>query len=75
MVARQGLTIDVADPVQPGETRTVRITARDALWASEGLAGLIQDADSRLGGLLFLFDAAGNRHVASISSAVIPKFD
>jgi methane/ammonia monooxygenase subunit B len=75
MVARQGLTIDAADPVQPGETRTVRITARDALWASAGLAGLIRDADSRLGGLLFLFDAAGNRHVASISSAVIPKFD
>ena len=75
MVARQGLTIDSADPIQPGETRIVRVTATDTMWAGERLQGLIRDADSRLGGLLFLFDAAGNRHVASISSAVIPKFD
>jgi len=74
-VARQGLTVDSADPIQPGETRIVRVTATDTMWANERLEGLIRDADSRLGGLLFLFDAAGNRHVASISSAVIPKFD
>ena len=74
-VARQGLTIDSAGPVQPGETRIVRVTATDTMWAVERLEGLIRDADSRLGGLMFLFDAAGNRHVASISSAVIPKFD
>jgi methane/ammonia monooxygenase subunit B len=74
-VARQGLTIDSADQIQPGETRVVRVTATDTMWAGERLQGFIRDADSRLGGLLFLFDAAGNRHVASISSAVIPKFD
>jgi methane/ammonia monooxygenase subunit B len=75
MVAAQGLTTDSADPIQPGETRIVRVTATDTMWAGERLEGLIRDADSRLGGLLFLFDAAGNRQVASISSAVIPKFD
>jgi hypothetical protein len=26
-------------------------------------------------GLLFLYDATGKRHIASISIAVIPKFD
>jgi methane/ammonia monooxygenase subunit B len=75
MVARQGLTIDSADSIQPGETRVVRVTATDTMWAGERLQGFIRDADSRLGGLLFLFDTAGHRHVASISSAVIPKFD
>jgi methane/ammonia monooxygenase subunit B len=75
MVARQGLTVDSADSIKPGETRVVRVTATDTMWAGERLQGFIRDADSRLGGLLFLFDAAGHRHVASISSAVIPKFD
>lgn len=75
MVAPQGLSLDSADPIQPGETRTVRVTAADVLWQRERLDGLIRDADSRLGGLLFLYDANGKRHIASISTAVIPKFD
>jgi methane/ammonia monooxygenase subunit B len=75
VVAPQGLNLDSADPIQPGETRTVRVTALDALWATQRLDGLIRDPDSRLGGLLFLYDATGKRHIASISTAVIPKFD
>ncbi|MGH6811094.1 MAG: bacterial ammonia monooxygenase, subunit AmoB [Methylocella sp.] len=75
LVAQQGLSIDSADPIKAGENRTVRITATDALWATQRLDGLIRDADSRLGGLLFLIDATGKRHIASISTAVIPKFD
>jgi methane/ammonia monooxygenase subunit B len=38
------------------------------------LDGLIRDADSRLGGLLFLYDANGQRHIASVSTAIIPTF-
>jgi methane/ammonia monooxygenase subunit B len=75
VVAPQGLRLDSADPIQPGETRTVRVTALDALWATQRLDGLIRDPDSRLGGLLFLYDATGKRHIASISTAVIPKFE
>jgi methane/ammonia monooxygenase subunit B len=75
LVAPQGLSIDSADPIKAGESRTLRLTGTDALWATQRLDGLIRDTDSRLGGLLFLIDATGNRHIASISTAVIPKFD
>ena len=75
VVAPQGLSLDSDDPIRAGETRTVCVTALDALWATQRLDGLIRDADSRMGGLLFLYDTNGKRHIASISTAVIPKFD
>jgi methane/ammonia monooxygenase subunit B len=75
VVAPQGLSLDSDDPIRAGETRIVRVTALDALWATQRLDGLIRDADSRMGGLLFLYDTNGKRHIASISTAVIPKFD
>src|ERR1700732_2127545 len=75
VVAPQGLSLDSADPIRVGETRTVRVTALDALWATQRLDGLIRDADSRMGGLLFLYDTNGKRHIASISTAVIPMFN
>ncbi|MGJ0484346.1 MAG: methane monooxygenase/ammonia monooxygenase subunit B [Methylomicrobium sp.] len=35
----------------------------------------MRDADSRIGGLLFLYDELlGQRYISSISAAVIPKF-
>lgn len=75
MVAAKGLGVDEDRPIQPGETRAVRIAATDALWETEKLEGLFRDADSRLGGLLFLYDASGKRYISSVSTAVIPKFD
>lgn len=75
LTAPDGLRVDDTTPIQPGETRTVRITATDANWETERLDGLIRDADSRLGGLLFFYDADGKRTIASISTAVIPRFD
>ncbi len=74
-VAQEGLKVDSGEPIQPGETRTVRLAAADGLWETEKLEGLFRDADSRLGALLFFYSATGERHIASISSAVIPKFD
>lgn len=75
LAVRDGLALDSAEPIAPGETRTIRITAADSLWQRERLDGLIRDADTRMGGLLFLFDNAGKRYASSITSAVIPKFD
>jgi len=76
MTATEGLLIDKPEPIQPGEQRTVTITTQDALWESEKLNGLIRDADSRVGGLLFLYDKhLGKRFISSISAAVIPKFN
>ena len=63
-------------PIQPGEERTMTIIAKDALWESERLDGLIRDSDSRIGGLLFFYDGlVGERFISSITAAVIPKFN
>jgi len=76
MTAPEGLILDNPAPIQPGEQRTLTITTKDALWESEKLNGLIRDADSRVGGLLFLYDDhLGKRFISSISAAVIPKFN
>ena len=74
-VAADGLSLDNPAPIQPGEQRTVTMTASDGLWESERLDGLINDADSRIGGLLFFFDNEGGRYISSITAAVIPKFN
>lgn len=76
MIAPDGLTLDDAAPIQPGEERTMTIIAKDALWESERLDGLIRDSDSRIGGLLFFYDGLiGERFISSITAAVIPKFN
>ncbi|WP_232422356.1 bacterial ammonia monooxygenase, subunit AmoB [Methylosarcina fibrata] len=69
------LKLDDNTPIRPGEARTVTVTAQDALWETEKLDGLINDADSRVGGLLFLYASeGGERFISSVSAAVIPKF-
>ncbi len=75
VVAPQGLSLDSAAPIQPGETREVRVTATDSLWQRERLDGVIRDADSRLGGLLFFYGASGERYIASVSTAIIPTYN
>jgi methane/ammonia monooxygenase subunit B len=76
MIAPDGLTLSDATPIQPGEERTMTIIAKDALWESERLDGLIRDSDSRIGGLLFFYDGlVGERFISSITAAVIPKFN
>ena len=75
LTAVTGLQTDLSSPLEPHQTKEVHITASDAGWETERLDGLIRDADSRLGGLLFFFDEEGQRSIASISAAVIPRFD
>ena len=69
------MSLDNDHPSQPGEQRTVLMTAGDALWESERLDGLINDADSRIGGLVFFLTREGERYISSITAAVIPKFN
>lgn len=76
MIAPEGLSVDNPAPIEPGEERTMTIIAKDALWESEKLDGLIRDSDSRIGGLLVFYDdSIGERFISSITAPVIPKFN
>ncbi|MFZ2171847.1 MAG: bacterial ammonia monooxygenase, subunit AmoB [Methylococcaceae bacterium] len=74
-VVQEGLSLDNPAPIKPGEERQLTLAAKDAAWESERLDGLINDADSRIGGLVFFFDSDGERYISSVTSAVIPKFN
>ena len=74
LVAKQGLRIADNTPIQPGATKTLSIEVQDAAWETEKLNGLIRDSDSRMGGLMFLYGADGNRFIVSLSAPVIPQF-
>ncbi len=69
-----GLTMDDDRAIQPGETREVKMEAKDALWEVQRLMALLGDPESRFGGLLMTWDDQGNRYINSIAGAVIPVF-
>ncbi|NOT10712.1 MAG: methane monooxygenase/ammonia monooxygenase subunit B [Methylococcaceae bacterium] len=75
VLAVEGLSLSTIEAIKPGEEKTMTITAEDAFWETEKLDGLTRDADSRVGGLLFLADDTGKRYISSISAAIIPKFN
>ena len=74
LLAEDGLSVSDNSPVAPGETRTVEVQASDAAWEVYRLADIIYDPDSRFAGLLFFFDAAGNRSITQIDAPLIPSF-
>jgi len=74
LLAEDGLEVSDNSPIAPGETRTVEVQASDAAWEVYRLADIIYDPDSRFAGLLFFFDAAGNRQVTQIDAPLIPSF-
>ena len=74
LLAEEGLTVDNNAPLAPGETRTINVTASDAAWEVYRLADLIYDPDSRFAGLLFFFDAEGNRQMVMVDAPLIPSF-
>lgn len=69
-----GLSFDNETPIQPGETREVKMEAKDALWEVQRLMALLGDPESRFGGLLMTWNDAGDRNINSIAGAVIPVF-
>ena len=69
-----GLTVDSDKAIEPGETREVKMEAKDALWEVQRLMALLGDPESRFGGLLMTWDEGGTRYINSIAGAVIPVF-
>jgi len=74
LVPNAGLAVRDNSPIAPGETRRVHLEATDAAWEAERLTSLINDPDNRYGGLIFLFDDSGARHIASVSGPIVPVF-
>jgi methane/ammonia monooxygenase subunit B len=74
LLAEEGLTVSDNSPLAPGQSRTVQVTASDAAWEVYRLADLIYDPDSRFAGLLFFFDAEGNRQMVMVDAPLIPSF-
>jgi methane/ammonia monooxygenase subunit B len=74
LVARNGLTISDDSEIRPGESKTIRIEATDAAWEIERLTSFLTDVDSKIGGLLFLFDRDGKRYIAEVGGPILPVF-
>jgi methane/ammonia monooxygenase subunit B len=74
MLAAEGLVLDDNQAIAPGETKKLKLTMTDVIWETQRLADLVNDPDSRFGGLLMFFDAENNRQIVSISGPVIPIF-
>lgn len=74
LLAEDGLEVSDNSPIAAGETRTVEVTASDAAWEVYRLSDIIYDPDSRFAGLLFFFDAQGNRQISQIDAPLIPSF-
>jgi methane/ammonia monooxygenase subunit B len=74
LLAEDGLNVSDNSPIAPGETRTVEVVASDAAWEVYRLSDIIYDPDSRFAGLLFFFDAAGNRQITQVDAPLIPSF-
>jgi len=73
-IAPEGLDVSDNSPIQPGETRVMTITASDVAWERERLIGLVEGPDNSYGGLLFFFDANGDRFLTSIGGPILPRF-
>ncbi len=69
-----GLSTANTTPIEPGETREVKMEAKDALWEVQRLMALMGDPESRFGGLLMTWTDAGDRNINSIAGPVIPVF-
>lgn len=74
LIARTGLVISDDSELKPGETKALRIDATDAAWEIERLTSFLTDVDSKIGGLLYFFDAEGNRHIAEVGGPILPVF-
>ncbi len=59
---------------QPGQMRTLKVSATDAAWETERLTSFLNDPDSRFGAMLFFFEPDGTRRIATVGGPIIPTF-
>lgn len=74
LLANKGLVIDKPSPIQPGESRRIKIEATDVAWETERLSSLLNDPDSSYGALLFFYDDEGNRYTSEVYGQILPTF-
>jgi methane/ammonia monooxygenase subunit B len=73
ILAEEGLQVEDNNAIQPGETRTIKVTATDAAWENERMSDLIYDPDSRFGGMVHFY-GGGKKHSISVGAPIIPVF-
>ncbi|MFT4580930.1 MAG: methane/ammonia monooxygenase subunit B [Gammaproteobacteria bacterium] len=74
LIAPDGLRVE-GGAVPPGETRTLKVFAEDALWETQRLTQMINDPDSIIAGLLFFRGSDGGREVVEIGGSMLPVFN
>jgi methane/ammonia monooxygenase subunit B len=67
------LVLDPAGPVNPGETKLLKLTMRDPIWERQRLVDLAQP-QLRFGGMLIFETSAGVRSVAAVDAPLTPYF-
>jgi methane/ammonia monooxygenase subunit B len=72
--AEHRLVVEPADPINPGESKTIRAVATDAVWETERLT-MAYDPENRFAGLLMFFDTEGGRRIITVGGGpVIPQY-
>lgn len=72
--AEHRLIVESAEPINPGETKTIRAIAADAVWETERLT-MAYDPENRFAGLLMFFDTDGGRRIIAVGGGpVIPNY-
>jgi methane/ammonia monooxygenase subunit B len=74
IMALDGLHMEDESPINPGESKEIKLDSRDSLWEVQRLMDLVHDPEQRFGGLVMSWDESGNRHINSIAGNIIPVF-
>jgi methane/ammonia monooxygenase subunit B len=74
LIPNNGMQVDNNTPLAPGEKRIVKLDATDAAWELERLVSFLSNVDSRMGGLIFFYDAKGNRYISEVFGPILPVF-
>jgi len=68
------LLVEPSEPVQPGETKTLKVIVSDAVWETEHLT-MSSDPENRFAALLMFFDPQGSRRIIAVSAGtLIPQY-
>jgi methane/ammonia monooxygenase subunit B len=73
MVAPDSLSVS-RQTLAPGASTRLTLQLEDAIWEEQRLVDIVAEPDLRIAGLLFFYDAAGNRYVREIGTRITPEF-